>query len=121
MAEDSSPKYSLPATQADLEVDPVTWQRANTNYTQSEGYANSTIAFPSGAQQQKMHAECEKSQKKRILGLTVPVFWIVVVVFVVILAGGIGGGVAGGLLAQKSNSSSSNGNTSSSNSSSTSR
>ncbi|TDZ68113.1 hypothetical protein CTRI78_v002392 [Colletotrichum trifolii] len=46
-----------------------------------------------------------QSEKRRILGLTVPVFWGIVVSLVVILAAGIAGGVAGGLAAQKSNTS----------------
>jgi hypothetical protein len=46
-------------------------------------------------------------KSKRILGLTVPTFWIVTLVVVMILAGGIGGGVGGGLAAKKYNNSAS--------------
>ncbi|KAK2063212.1 hypothetical protein LY76DRAFT_588659 [Colletotrichum caudatum] len=46
-------------------------------------------------------------EKRRVFGLTVPVFWSLVAALVVILAGGIAGGVAGGLAAQKANNSSS--------------
>ncbi|OBR10348.1 hypothetical protein CH63R_06040 [Colletotrichum higginsianum IMI 349063] len=45
-----------------------------------------------------------QSGRRRILGLTVPVFWGIVIALVLVLAGGIAGGVAGGLAAQKSNS-----------------
>ncbi|KAK8093668.1 hypothetical protein PG997_000353 [Apiospora hydei] len=38
--------------------------------------------------------------KRRILGLTVPVFWTLLVVLVVVIAGAIGGGIGGGLAAQ---------------------
>ncbi|GKT64841.1 hypothetical protein ColTof4_07239 [Colletotrichum tofieldiae] len=44
--------------------------------------------------------------RRRILGLTVPVFWGLVAALAVILAGGIAGGVAGGLTALKANNSS---------------
>jgi hypothetical protein len=43
-------------------------------------------------------------EKRRVLGLSVPVFWGIVILLVLVLAGGIGGGVAGGLATQKSNS-----------------
>ncbi|KAK1963071.1 hypothetical protein LY78DRAFT_614936 [Colletotrichum sublineola] len=45
-------------------------------------------------------------EKRRVLGLTVPVFWSLVTALVVILVGGIAGGVAGGLASQKANNSS---------------
>nr|XP_036578015.1 uncharacterized protein CTRU02_12077 [Colletotrichum truncatum]KAF6785145.1 hypothetical protein CTRU02_12077 [Colletotrichum truncatum] len=48
------------------------------------------------------------SEKRRVLGLTVPVFWGLVTALVIILAAGIAGGVAGGLITQKANSSSDN-------------
>lgn len=41
--------------------------------------------------------------KRRILGLTVPVFWGLVTALVIVLAAGVAGGVAGGLSAQQSN------------------
>ncbi|OHF01149.1 hypothetical protein CORC01_03463 [Colletotrichum orchidophilum] len=46
----------------------------------------------------------ETLQRRRVLGLTVPIFWGLVIALVVILAGGIAGGVAGGLAAQKADS-----------------
>ncbi|KAL0929742.1 uncharacterized protein CTRU02_215385 [Colletotrichum truncatum] len=45
-------------------------------------------------------------EKRRILGLTVPVFWGLVIALVIILAAGIAGGVAGGLITQNKNSTS---------------
>ncbi|KAI5867864.1 hypothetical protein GGS23DRAFT_550429 [Durotheca rogersii] len=52
--------------------------------------------------------ELKKDERKRILGLTVPIFWLVVVIIIIILAAGIGGGVGSGLAQQsKSNSESS--------------
>ncbi|KZL70664.1 hypothetical protein CI238_01526 [Colletotrichum incanum] len=54
------------------------------------------------------------SERRRVLGLTVPVFWGLVAALVVILAGGIAGGVAGGLAALKANSSSTDSSSSSS-------
>lgn len=40
-------------------------------------------------------------EKRRILGLTVPLFWLILVIIAIILAGGIGGGIGGGLKAQQ--------------------
>lgn len=46
-----------------------------------------------------------QEEKRRVLGLTVPMFWTVVVIIAVVLAAAIGGGIGGGLKAQqKSNS-----------------
>ncbi|KAF9876723.1 hypothetical protein CkaCkLH20_05569 [Colletotrichum karsti] len=47
------------------------------------------------------------NEKRRILGLAVPVFWAVVIGLVIIVAAGLAGGVAGGLITQKANASSS--------------
>ncbi|KAI1803744.1 hypothetical protein F4811DRAFT_316395 [Daldinia bambusicola] len=50
--------------------------------------------------------EHSREKRRRILGLTVPVFWTVVIVIVIVLAAAIGGGIGGGLTAQqKSNTS----------------
>ncbi|KAI0112952.1 hypothetical protein F4814DRAFT_460208 [Daldinia grandis] len=43
----------------------------------------------------------EEEEKRRVLGLTVPLFWTVVLVIIVVLAAGIGGGIGGGLTAQQ--------------------
>ncbi|KAI1504935.1 hypothetical protein F5X99DRAFT_370322 [Biscogniauxia marginata] len=45
-------------------------------------------------------------ERRRILGLTVPVFWALVLGVVIILAAGIGGGIGGGLMAQQQKSNS---------------
>ena len=44
-------------------------------------------------------------QRRRVLGLSLGMFWLVIVVLALIIAGAIGGGVAGGLSAQKKGSS----------------
>ncbi|KAI5925838.1 hypothetical protein F4810DRAFT_708350 [Camillea tinctor] len=44
--------------------------------------------------------------RRRVLGLTVPVFWALVIAAVIILAAGIGGGIGGGLMAQQQKASS---------------
>ncbi|KAI1635873.1 hypothetical protein F4809DRAFT_663560 [Biscogniauxia mediterranea] len=44
--------------------------------------------------------------RRRVLGLTVPVFWALVIAAVIILAAGIGGGIGGGLVAQQQKSNS---------------
>ncbi|KAI1488931.1 hypothetical protein F5X96DRAFT_43424 [Biscogniauxia mediterranea] len=44
--------------------------------------------------------------RRRVLGLTVPVFWALVIAAVIILAAGIGGGIGGGLVAQQQKSTS---------------
>jgi hypothetical protein len=46
----------------------------------------------------------ENAYPRRILGLSVRMFWLMVAVIVIVIAGGVGGGVAGGLAAQKKNS-----------------
>ncbi|KAJ8110747.1 hypothetical protein ONZ43_g5793 [Nemania bipapillata] len=48
------------------------------------------------------------SARRRILGLSIPVFWAVIVTLFVVLAAGIGGGVGGGLSAQRKSVSESN-------------
>ncbi|KAI0098148.1 hypothetical protein GGR51DRAFT_436068 [Nemania sp. FL0031] len=45
---------------------------------------------------------------RRILGLSIPVFWAVIITLVVVLAAAIGGGVGGGLSAQRKSTSQSN-------------
>lgn len=45
--------------------------------------------------------ERKETERRRILGLTVPVFWALLVILVVILAAAIGGGIGGGLKAQQ--------------------
>ena len=42
-----------------------------------------------------------EQQQRKILGLSIGVFWAAVVVLILVLAGGIGGGVGAGLAAQK--------------------
>ena len=46
-------------------------------------------------------AKYDQTEKRKILGLSVGVFWAVVVVLFLVLAGGIGGGVGAGLASQK--------------------
>ncbi|KAK1636271.1 hypothetical protein BDP81DRAFT_35927 [Colletotrichum phormii] len=46
-------------------------------------------------------ADAPPAERRRVLGLTVPVFWGLVIALVMILTGGIAGGVAGGLAVQK--------------------
>lgn len=46
-----------------------------------------------------------KEERRRILGLTVPIFWTVVVIIVLVLAAAIGGGIGGGLKAQQTSNS----------------
>ncbi|KAI1417259.1 hypothetical protein F5Y13DRAFT_152362 [Hypoxylon sp. FL1857] len=52
--------------------------------------------------------EPKQAEKRRILGLTVPVFWALFVILFVILAAALGGGIGGGLKAQQSQKLSSN-------------
>ncbi|KAI1445694.1 hypothetical protein F5Y02DRAFT_417911 [Annulohypoxylon stygium] len=42
-----------------------------------------------------------KEEKRRVLGLTVPIFWTLVVIVFIILAAALGGGIGGGLKAQQ--------------------
>ncbi|KAI2781308.1 hypothetical protein F4815DRAFT_467093 [Daldinia loculata] len=55
--------------------------------------------------------EHNKEEKRRVLGLTIPLFWTVVVIIVVVLAAAIGGGVGGGLTAQQKSNTSASSNT----------
>ncbi|GAP92116.1 putative membrane protein insertase [Rosellinia necatrix] len=65
-----------------------------------------TSAEPGGNQQTPAQIESQAATdgKRRILGLSVPVFWALIVTLFVILAAGIGGGVGGGLSAQQKSS-----------------
>ncbi|KAI0837991.1 hypothetical protein F5Y06DRAFT_58766 [Hypoxylon sp. FL0890] len=64
--------------------------------------------------------EPKQAERRRILGLTVPVFWTLVVILVLILAAGLGGGIGGGLKAQQSQKLSNNASSDTANGSSTS-
>ncbi|KAI0965411.1 hypothetical protein F4678DRAFT_335705 [Xylaria arbuscula] len=57
--------------------------------------------FGFGRDQQNLESQATNNSKQRILGLSVPVFWVLIVTLIVVLAAGIGGGVGGGLSAQQ--------------------
>ncbi|EXF78929.1 hypothetical protein CFIO01_09940 [Colletotrichum fioriniae PJ7] len=102
----------VPADQPGLEAAPSRYSTAPIPYDPSEFQSpleKSTWttmtqayhpAFSSAAA-----ADAPPPERRRVLGLTVPVFWGLVIALVVIVAGGIAGGVAGGLAAQKADSS----------------
>lgn len=77
---------------SDLEVD---WRQQNQHGSDGLQYVSSTGV-----------SQCETvtalpTSSRRILGLSIGMFWLVVAVIVLVFACGIGGGVAGGLAAQK--------------------
>lgn len=102
----------VPADQPGLEAAPSRYSTAPIPYDPSEFQSpleKSTWttmtqayhpAFSSAAA-----ADAPPPERRRVLGLTVPVFWGLVIALVIILAGGVAGGVAGGLAAQKADSS----------------
>lgn len=77
----------------------------NGNYPQSQAsYQQSPTLFKSAQDQDAAAGPPPNNvtEKRRILGLTVPVFWGIVIALVLVLAAAIGGGVGGGLSAQNS-------------------
>ncbi|XXH02749.1 hypothetical protein Hte_009134 [Hypoxylon texense] len=91
-----SPLYALPP--APLPLPPVGDEKRASNPREwGWGWATETpttaVTAPEGPR---------KEERRRILGLTVPIFWTVVVIIVVVLAAAIGGGIGGGLKAQQS-------------------
>lgn len=87
-----SPLYPLPPTNAFTPVYPVDTEKW-TPTSNTRGWAD----FPASAVTAPEDRGDETAEKRRILGLTVPIFWALVVFVVIILAGGIGGGIGGGL------------------------
>ncbi|KAI0592705.1 hypothetical protein F4775DRAFT_102970 [Biscogniauxia sp. FL1348] len=85
---------------------PATAEAAERGEGKSPGGDSSWESDPPSTGQEAKNAA---DSRRRILGLTVPVFWALVIAAVIILAAGIGGGIGGGLVAQqqKSNSNSS--------------
>jgi hypothetical protein len=77
---------------SDLEVD---WRQQNQ-------YDNNGLQYVSlaGVPQRK-EVTGLPTTSRRVLGLSIGMFWLVVAVIVLVFACGIGGGVAGGLAAQK--------------------
>lgn len=55
----------------------------------------------SSAVEHRDDAYPQQSQRKKLLGLSVPVFWTVVIGLTILLAGAIGGGIGGGLAASR--------------------
>ncbi|KAK1993351.1 hypothetical protein LX36DRAFT_714654 [Colletotrichum falcatum] len=103
MADRIYPRLESRSTQLDqpgLEAAPIRDSDLPIPYNPTEKSAWTTIS------QSQPSTPATPLQRRRILGLTVPVFWSLVVALVFILAGGMAGGVAGGLAAQKANSSS---------------
>ncbi|KAI2619615.1 hypothetical protein GGR54DRAFT_120408 [Hypoxylon sp. NC1633] len=65
----------------------------------SPGWTEAPFSTIGGTEDQQ--TERDYQRRRRILGLTVPMFWLVILLIIVILAAGIGGGVGGGLKAQQ--------------------
>ncbi|KAL2882867.1 hypothetical protein SGCOL_001557 [Colletotrichum sp. CLE4] len=103
---------TAPADQPGLEAAPSRYSTAPIPYDPSEfqspleksTWTTMTQAYHP-AYASAAAADAPPPERRRVLGLTVPVFWGLVIALVVILAGGIAGGVAGGLAAQKTDSS----------------
>ncbi|KAK1848758.1 hypothetical protein CCHR01_08597 [Colletotrichum chrysophilum] len=126
-----SKQQTLQDEQPGLEPAPVRWSNAPIPYTphddvQSPAGQSSIVspgALSPGGQTLTSDAKWLESQlyavplestsppppppvgKRRILGLSVPVFWGLIIALVIVLAAGLAGGVAGGLIAQKANAS----------------
>ncbi|KAK8129352.1 hypothetical protein PG999_001732 [Apiospora kogelbergensis] len=83
---------SYPAQQQPLPVQ----QHAYPGYQSEKGttaYAPTTVPSAFG--------DDRPPRKRKILGLSVPVFWCLLIALILVLAGGIGGGIGGGLAAQQ--------------------
>lgn len=83
-----------------LEVDWRRQQSANDGlqkqHHENDGLKHVYVPYPGASSHQNLD-----NSSRRVLGLSIGMFWLVIAVIVVVLAGGIGGGVAGGLAAQK--------------------
>lgn len=77
---------------SDLEVD---WRQQNQYDSEGLHYVSSARV------PQRKSVTSMPTTSRRILGLSIGMFWVVVAVIVLVFACGIGGGVAGGLAAQK--------------------
>ncbi|KAF5519022.1 hypothetical protein CGCA056_v009507 [Colletotrichum aenigma] len=105
-----SKQQTLQDEQPGLEPAPVRWSNAPIPYTPHDD-----VQSPAGQSSiSQLYAVPVESTsppapsaigKRRILGLSVPVFWGLVIALVIVLAAGLAGGVAGGLIAQKANAS----------------
>ncbi|KAI1080209.1 hypothetical protein F5B20DRAFT_580605 [Whalleya microplaca] len=100
-SEDVAPKYpDVQGNQEGLEVVPndsplyplpthaPAWSGEEARWTPTSPWGPEDTKYPS-------------DEKRRILGLTVPSFWVIMVLITMILAGGIGGGVGGAMRAQQ--------------------
>ncbi|KAI1141097.1 hypothetical protein F5Y05DRAFT_410949 [Hypoxylon sp. FL0543] len=100
-----SPLYPLPPTQThtrtpapshyvvDHGLEEEKWSPTSRGWTEPP---LSAVTAPEEPRQPR------QPERRRILGLTVPVFWALLVILVVILAAALGGGIGGGLKAQQS-------------------
>ncbi|KAI1378994.1 hypothetical protein F4677DRAFT_355128 [Hypoxylon crocopeplum] len=108
-SENIAPKYPAAGSQEGLEVvpndsplyplptpAPIHTPVAEEKWTPtSGGWTDAPFSAVTGPEDNK------EEKQRRILGLTVPLFWALIVIIVVILAGAIGGGIGGGLKAQQ--------------------
>lgn len=63
----------------------------------------------------QVESQNEKGVQRKVLGLSVPIFWTLIVVLVIVLAAAIGGGVGGGLSAQQKSNAGSDGSSNNNN------
>ncbi|KAI1099269.1 hypothetical protein F4804DRAFT_322421 [Jackrogersella minutella] len=91
----SSPLYPLPTRTPDHvvanNVEDDKWPPASRDWT----------GVPTSAAKTSELDGRRESERRRVLGLTVPLFWTLLVIIAMVLAAGIGGGIGGGLKAQQ--------------------
>ncbi|KAK8134822.1 hypothetical protein PG984_006834 [Apiospora sp. TS-2023a] len=65
---------------------------------QQRGHTQSGVPI---SEEKQVHIPTTEEDRRRILGLTVPVFWSLIIALALIMAGAIGGGLGGGLSARR--------------------
>jgi len=101
-AEEKYPKYlAPPPDHSTLEVVPGTGPEVVPAIPLVEESVGGPGALEEGRETGQTGSD-DKKGRRRILGLSVPIFWTVVVLLAVLLAGAIGGGIGGGLATRNS-------------------
>ncbi|KAL7621388.1 hypothetical protein AAE478_008710 [Parahypoxylon ruwenzoriense] len=106
-SENVAPKYPAGDSQEGLEVVPndsplyPSPAHAVPHATGDEKWPGTSRAWGDTSSPITPAEDHKEGERRRILGLTIPIFWLVIVIVVIILAAGIGGGIGGGLAQQQ--------------------
>ncbi|KAI1460232.1 hypothetical protein F4805DRAFT_455171 [Annulohypoxylon moriforme] len=104
----ATPVYPLPARAPNHVIgnspdgEEEKWSPSSRGWTDVPGSAATALPLPPLPKSPSSDVESHKGkEKRRVLGLTVPLFWTLVVIVFIILAAALGGGIGGGLKAQQ--------------------